>query len=160
MWQYSKTIQKTINYDNGTKENIKRHNLNWPQIPDHSYSILVIGDSRSGKTNVLLNLIKQEDDNDYSSIDKTNLYAKDPYEAKYQYLIKKRENNDLKNLEDWKAFIEYSSNMEDISKNIENTSQPRNVIAFDYMIADMTRNKKLSPILSEVFIRGRKLRVC
>ena len=73
MWQYSKTIQKTINYDNGTKENIKRHNLNWPQIPDHSYSILVIGDSRSGKTNVLLNLIKQEDDNDYISIDKTNL---------------------------------------------------------------------------------------
>ena len=50
--------------------------------------------------------------------------------------------------------------MKDVSKNTENTTQPRNVIAFDYMIADMTRNKKLSPTLTEEFIRGRKLRVC
>ena len=32
------------------------HNPNWSYIPDHSYRIILIGDSGSGKTNVLLNL--------------------------------------------------------------------------------------------------------
>ena len=60
------------------KKNIKEHNPNWPEIPDHPYRILIIGGSGSGKTNKLLNLINQEPD-----IDKTYLYAKDPSEAKY-----------------------------------------------------------------------------
>ena len=60
------------------KENIKEHNLNLSEIPDHPYRILIVGDSGSGKTNVLLNLINHEPD-----IDKIYLYAKDPYEAKY-----------------------------------------------------------------------------
>ena len=34
------------------------HNPYWPYIPDHSYRVLIIGGSGSGKTNVLLNLIK------------------------------------------------------------------------------------------------------
>ena len=42
------------------------------------------------KPNTLYNLIKQQDDDDYSIIDKIHLYVKDPYEAKYQCLIKKR----------------------------------------------------------------------
>ena len=46
-----------INYDDVTKENIKRNNLNWPRIPDHPYKILMIGGSGSGKINSLLNLI-------------------------------------------------------------------------------------------------------
>ena len=46
-----------INFDDVTKENIKEHNPNWPQIPDHPYRILIIGGSGSGKTNSLLNLI-------------------------------------------------------------------------------------------------------
>ena len=37
MQQYYKTIQKMINFDDVTKENIKQHNPNWPQIPDHPY---------------------------------------------------------------------------------------------------------------------------
>ena len=82
--QYNKTIQKIINFDDVTKENIKEHNLNWPQISDHSYRILIIGSSVSGKTNSLLNLIKQQVD-----IDKIYLYAKDPHKAKYQFLINK-----------------------------------------------------------------------
>ena len=52
--------------------------------------------------------------------------------------------------------------MEDVSKNIEkyNPTKKCNVlIAFDYMIADMTRNKKLSAILNELFIRERKLNI-
>ena len=79
-----------INFD-VTKENIEEHNPNWPQILDHPYKILIIGGSGSGKTNSLFNLINEEPD-----IDKIYLYAKDPYEAKYQFLIKKRESTDLK----------------------------------------------------------------
>ena len=67
-----------INFDDYSNENKKKHNLNWPYIPDWPYRILIIGDSGSGKANVLLNLIKNQPD-----IDKTYLYAKGSYEAKY-----------------------------------------------------------------------------
>ena len=80
-----------INFDEYTNENKKEHNLNWPYIPDHPYRILIIGSSGTGKTNALLNLI-----NNQSDIDKTYLYAKDPYENKYQYLINERESVGLK----------------------------------------------------------------
>ena len=60
-----------INFDHVTQENIKKHNTNWPQIPNHPYKILTIGGSGSGKTN------HQPD------IDKTYLHVKDSYEAKY-----------------------------------------------------------------------------
>ena len=46
-----------INLDNIINENNKNHNKKWPYIPDHAYRILIIGGSRSGKTNTLLNLI-------------------------------------------------------------------------------------------------------
>ena len=59
---------------------------NWPYIPDHPYRILIIRGSGSGKKNVLLNLIENQPD-----IDKIYFYAKDPFEAKYQYLINKKE---------------------------------------------------------------------
>ena len=52
------TLQKMINLDNIIKENNKEHNGNWPYIPDHPYSLLIIGGSESGKTNTLLNLTK------------------------------------------------------------------------------------------------------
>ena len=55
------------------------------------------------------------------------LYAKDPYEAKYQYLINKREKVGLDHFKDPKAFMEYSNDMEDIYKNIEITIQESNV---------------------------------
>ena len=67
-----------INFDDVTKENIKEHNPNWPEIPDHPYKILIIGGSGSGKTNSLFNLINQQPD-----IDKIYSYTKDPYEAKF-----------------------------------------------------------------------------
>ena len=72
-----------INFNYYTNENRTEHNKNWPYIPDHPYRILIIGGSGSGKTNVLLNLIENQPD-----IDKIYLHAKDPYEAKYQCLIK------------------------------------------------------------------------
>ena len=72
-----------INFDNYTNENKILHNESWPNILDHPYRILIVG-SGSGKTNALLNLINNQPD-----IDKIYPYAKDPYEAKYQYLINK-----------------------------------------------------------------------
>ena len=143
-----------INFDDYTNENKKNHNLKRPYIPDHPYRILIIGGSGSGKTNALLNLINSQPD-----IDKIYLYAKDPYEAKYQYLIKKREKVGLKHFDDQKAFIEYSNDMRDIYKNIEdyNPIKKRKIlIIFDDMISDMINNKKLNPVVTELFLRGRK----
>ena len=48
-----------INFVDVIKENIKEHNSNCPQVPDHLYRILIIGDLGSGKTNSLFNLINQ-----------------------------------------------------------------------------------------------------
>ena len=146
-----------INFDDVARENIKDHNPNWPQIPDHPNRILIIGGSGSGKANSLFNLINQQ-----PNIDKIYLYAKDPYEAKYQFLIKKREDVGTKHFNDSKAFIEYSNNMDDIYKNIEeyNPNKKRKILTvFDYMIADMLNNKNLNPIVTELFIRGRKLNI-
>ena len=67
-----------INFDNYTNENKTEHNLKRPYVPDHPYRIIITGDSGSGKTNALLNLINSQPD-----IAKIYLYAKDPYEAKY-----------------------------------------------------------------------------
>ena len=140
-----------------------------------------VGGSGSGKTNALLNLIRNQPD-----IDKIYLYAKGPYEAKYQYLIKKHEKvgldyyDDPKGpyeakyqylikkhekvgldyYDDPKAFMEFSNDMEDVYKNIDDYSPRKKrkvLIIFDDMIADMINNKKLNPIVTELFIRGRKL---
>ena len=77
---------KMINFDNYVNENKTKHNKNWPYIPDNPYRILIIGGSGSEKTNVLLNLRKN-----WPDIERIYLYAKGLYEAKYQYLINKRE---------------------------------------------------------------------
>ena len=53
-----------VNTDNIVNENNKKHNEKWSHIPDHPYKILIIGDSGSEETNVLLNLIKEQDDID------------------------------------------------------------------------------------------------
>ena len=146
-----------INFDQYTSENKKEHNLNWPCIPDHPYRILIKGGSRTGKTNALLNLINNQQD-----IDKIYLYAKDPFEDKYQYLIIKRESVGLKHFNDPKAFIEYSNNMHSVYKNIDNynlNKEKKLLIVFDDMITDMINNKKLNSIVTELFIRGRKLNI-
>ena len=62
------------------KKNIENINSNWPQIPDFPYRILIIGGSGSGKTSSLFELINQQPE-----IGKIHLYAKDPYEIKYQF---------------------------------------------------------------------------
>ena len=119
--------------------------------------MLIIGGPGSGKTNVLLNLIENQPD-----IDKIYLHAKDPYEAKYQYLINKRESAGINHFKDPEAFIEYSNDMHDVYKNISyyNPNKENKIlIAFDDLIADMIQNKKLNSIVTELFIRGRNLNI-
>ena len=146
-----------INFDEYTNKDKTEHNSKWLYIPDHPYRILIVAGSGSGKTNLLLNLINNQPD-----IDKIYLYAKDLYEAKNQYLINKREKVGLDHFDGSKAFIEYSNDMQDVYKNIEgyNLGKKRKIlIVFDDIIANMINNKKLNPIVTELFIRGRKLNI-
>ena len=107
---------------------------------------------------MLLNLIK----NQQPDIDKIFLYVKDLFESKYQLLINRRENVRIKKIKSSKAFIDYSQTIDDIYENLEDynsTKKRRVLIVFDDMIADMESNKKLSPTVTELFLRGRKLNI-
>ena len=93
----------------------------------------------SGKINTLRHLI-----NNLHPTDKIYLYAKDLTEPKYEFLINKREQAGIKNLNDPNAFIEYSNNMNDVYENIINYNKNRDkkvLIVFDDMIADIEYNK-------------------
>ena len=75
-------------------------------------------------------------------------------------LIRKRESKSFKYLNDSKAFIEKANDMDDIYENIENYDRNKKrklLIVFNDMIADMLSNTKLHPIVTEFFIRERKL---
>ena len=66
----------------------------------------------------------------------------------------------LDHFDDPKAFTEYSNDMQAVYKNIDDYNPEKEckiLIVFDDMIADMINNKKLNPIVTELFIRGRKL---
>ena len=88
--------------------------------------------------------------------------AKDTDEDKYQYLINKREQAGIKNLNDPHAFIEYSSDMNDVLEDINSHNKKRDkkvLIIFDDMIADIMRSEKFKAIVKELFIRCRKLNI-
>ena len=73
-------------------------------------------------------------------------------------LINKRESTGSQYLNDSKPFIEHSNDMDDIYENIEEyiiNKKRKILIVFDYLIADMLSNKKLNPIVTELFVRGR-----
>ena len=72
------------NYDGLVEIN---HNPNWLYISDHHYRILIIGESGSGKTNMLFKKKKHKQ----PDFDKIYLYVKGPSESKYQLLINGRE---------------------------------------------------------------------
>ena len=146
-----------ITFDDYVDENKIKHNNNWPYIPDHTYRILIVGGSGFGITNLLLNLIENQSD-----VDKIYLYAKDPNESKYQYLINKREGVGVNHFSNPKAFIDYSNDMHDVYKNIDDYNPDKEnkiLIVFDDMIADMIHNEKLNPVVTELFIGGRKLNI-
>ena len=104
---------------------------------------------------MLLNLIK----NQRPDTDKIYLYVKDPFESKHQLLVNERKKVGIENLQNTKAFIDYSQTIDDVYENLEDynpTKKRRVLIVFDDMIADMESNKKLSPISTELFLRGKK----
>ena len=134
------------------------YNPNWPYIFDHPYRILIIACSGSGKTNVLLNLIKHQ----RPDIDKIYLYVKDPLESRYQLLINGRERIGIKELKNPKPFIKHLQTIDYVYENLEDynpTKKSKVLIMFDDMIATMEANKKLSPIVTELFLGGRKLNI-
>ena len=129
-----------VNLDSITNEKNKEHNEKWPYIPGDPYRILIIGGSGSGKTNALLNLIKEQD-----NIDKSYLYAKDLSEPKYEFLIKEHKDAGIKHLNDPDIFIECSDTMNDVYENIDDYNPNRKrklLIVVDDMIADIMTNKK------------------
>ena len=146
-----------IKFDEAIKENLKEHNPSWPQILDHPYRMLITEASGSGKTNSLFNVINHQPD-----VDKIYLYTEDRYEAKYQFIINEQESTVLKHFNDFKAFIEYSNDMDDIYKNIEEHNPNKNrkiLIPFDDMIADILNNKKLNPVVTELLVRVMKVNI-
>ena len=90
------------------------------------------------------------------------MYAKDHYDSKNQYLIKSREEVAQKYLKDPKPFINYSSDTNDVYKATEQNIPRKKcyvLIVFDDMITDMTGNKKLHPVVTELFTTGMKLNI-
>ena len=84
------------------------------------------------------------------------------HEPRYEYLINKREQGGIKNINDPHAFIECSENMNDVFHDINNYNKNRDkkvLIVFDDMIADIEYNKNFKRIIKELFYRARKINV-
>ena len=140
-----------LNLDDIVSNKSSSERNDWP------FRMLIIGPSDSGKTNTLLHLI-----NNLHPIDKIYLYAKDIGEDKFNYLINKREQTGIKNLNDSKAFIEHSDDMSDALGDIKNYNKNRDkklLIVFDDMISDIEYNNNFRKIIKELFFRGRKINV-
>ena len=116
---------------------------------DHLYRILIIGGSRSGNANVIINLIKKWT----TRIDKIYLNAVDAFISKYQLLIE-REKVGIEILKTAKVSIDNSQTIDDaneIFKVYNSTRKRRMLIVFDVLISAMESNKKLSPMLLNSF---------
>ena len=142
-----------LNLDNivSNKNTSYSEDNNWP------FRMLIVRPSGSGKTNTLLHLI-----NNLHPIDKICLYVKDIHDPKYEYLINKREQAGIKNLNDPYAFIEYSDDVSDVLDDINNYNKNRDkkvLIVFDDIIADIEYNKNFKRVIKELFYRARKLNV-
>ena len=138
-------------------DDIASNNKGSSERNDWPFRMLIIGPSGSGKTNTLLHLI-----NNFHPIYKLYLYAKDTEEKKNQFVINKREQAGIKNLNDSHAFTEYSNDMNDVLDDINNYNKNRDkkvLIIFDDMIADIMRSEKFKAIVKELFIRCRKLNI-
>ena len=146
-----------INFDEYYDEKPKEHNPDWPCTPDLPFRALIVGSTGTGKTNLLLNLIKRIMSNDSTIIDKIYLYVKDPDEPKYRHFINRRQKVG-EEYGDPDGFIEVSSNLEDVYDIIEdyNPDKDKNIlIVFDDMITEQNIPHKVT----ELFIRGRKLNI-
>ena len=122
-----------ITFGDYENKNKTEHNSKWLYIPDHPYRTLIIGGSGSGITSASLKLI---------------IISQTLIEFIYTEKIHMKQNikwyDDISKY-DPKAFIEYSNDMQDVYKNIEeyNLGKKRKIlIVFDDMIADMINTKK------------------
>ena len=141
-----------FNLDSISTENNEDHNKKCPYIPDDMYITLIIGGSVSGKTNVLLNLIKEQDSDNL--IDKIYLYAEDLNEPKYQFFDLKTRRYRNKTFKRSKSI--YAAYMDDVYNNINDYDLNRKIkilIVFDDMITDIMTNKKFQAIIKELFIK-------
>ena len=129
------------------------NNPNWPYIPHCPHRILIIGGSGTDKMKVLLNLTK------YQQLDIDRIYfcIKDPFKLKYQFLFNGREKVGIEQLKNPKPFIDYSQTIDNVHKKLGdyNPAKNRKVL----MIADIEANKKLSFIITELFIRAKKVNI-
>ena len=142
-----------FNLDDITKENKKK----WPFMSDNSYRILIIGGYVSKQLDTLLNLIKIKND-----IDKIYLHPKDLSKPKYQSLIKKGDDAEIKHLNDPKAFIEFSNSMDDVYEDIDeyNPNRKRKIlIVFDGKVANIMTNKEFQAVVKGLFFICRKLNI-
>ena len=113
---------KMVNLDSITNENNKKGSY----LSDHPYRILIIGGSKSGNTNALINLI-----NDQNDIDKIYLYLKDL--SQHEILIRQRKNAGIKHFNDPNAFIECSTTMDDVYENIDDYNSNRSKILIVFL---------------------------
>ena len=80
----------------------------------------------------------------------------------YQLLVNGREKGRLKELQNPKALTDYLQTIDNIYENLEDynpTKKRRVLIVFYDMITDMESYKKLSGIVTELFLRGKKLNI-
>ena len=111
-----------ISLDNVTGAKIRQNNPKWPQIYNYPYRISITGGSPLGKANGLLNSKSFQ-----QHTDKIYLYAKGPYDVKYQLFTDKWKSIGLKDCDDPKDFIEYLNYMDDIYKNLDEYNPSTNV---------------------------------
>ena len=119
---------------------------------------MFIGGSGSCKTNALLNLRKHQQ----PDIDKIYLYIKDLFNSRYRLLINGREKVGIKKLKNPNAYISYSQTIDDAYEHLENynpSKEGKLLTVFYDIIADMEASRKLSPIVTMLFLRGRKLNI-
>ena len=89
------------------------------------------------------------------------MYVKSPFKIKCQLVINEREKVGIKQTKKLKALIDYSQTI-NVYEHLEDynpTKKTKFLIVYDNMIADMEANKKLSLIVTELFLRGRKLNI-
>ena len=89
------------------------HNWNWIYIHDHIYRILIIVVSGSRKTNVSLNLIKDQ----RLDMGEIYLYVKEPSESLFQVLMNERENIIIEAIKNPREFIQYSETIHKVYEN-------------------------------------------
>ena len=140
------------NYDKSLEVN---YNRNWSYILDHDYRILINGGSKSGKTNVLLNLRKHQ----LANIVKIHLHVKDPFKSKFQLFINVREKVGTKTLKNPKESIDYSQKVHVVCENLKdsNPTKERQVSIFiDDIKAGMKANKNIRSYSHRILLQKQK----